>query len=29
MAFCVALTDAGCTKVTLPELLRSEAPIQN
>jgi transcriptional regulator with XRE-family HTH domain len=28
MAFCVALTDAGCTKVTLPELLRSEAPIQ-
>jgi transcriptional regulator with XRE-family HTH domain len=28
IAFCVALADAGCTKVTFPELLRSEAPIQ-
>ncbi len=28
IAFCLALTDAGCVEATFPELLRSEAPIQ-
>jgi transcriptional regulator with XRE-family HTH domain len=28
IAFCLALADAGCAEATLPQLLRSEAPIQ-